>query len=206
MTLSSDWLSLLEKAEKAAILEDDVTLKVHYKFEDGREMAEEYDVRTKQLTRRAWRNKSNIHKDPNHWETELGEEIPSSTANVFTSMMRESSNSPYVIKKMEKEFIEWRIRNLSYALDNYMLDFNEEDNLKISTKNKKYYKVLPLLELHRLNLKPDKKLLSYKHEFNSLIIRYRKPTELIRMESKVYEMVRGLKMVNNKQDLPCKPS
>uniref|UniRef100_A0A8D8ZA42 Protein DPCD n=1 Tax=Cacopsylla melanoneura TaxID=428564 RepID=A0A8D8ZA42_9HEMI len=89
-------------------------------------MAEEYDVRTKQLTRRAWRNKSNIHKDPNHWETELGEEIPSSTANVFTSMMRESSNSPYVIKKMEKEFIEWRIRNLSYPLDNYLLDFNEE--------------------------------------------------------------------------------
>lgn len=101
-------------------------IKVHYKFEDGREMAEEYNTRTKQLVRRAWRNKSNIHKDPNLWETELGDELPSSTANVFSSMIRESSNSPYVIKRMDKNFIEWRIRNLSYPLDNYVLDFNED--------------------------------------------------------------------------------
>lgn len=62
------------------------------------------------------------------------------------------------------------------------------------------------MDLQRLDLKPDQKLLSYKHEFNSLIIRYTKPAELIRTETKVYDMIRSLKMVNNKQDLPCKPS
>lgn len=79
-------------------------------------------------------------------------------------------------------------------------------DLLVSTKNKKYYKVLPMLELQRLNLKPDITSLTHKHEFNSLIIRYRKPPQLIAMERRVYEMIRSLKIANNKQDLPCKPS
>lgn len=87
-------------------------------------MAEEYDFRTRQLTRRAWRDRSSIHKDPNLWETELGEEVPSSTANVF--LMKEASSSPYVIKRMEAEYIQWRIRNLSYPLENYVLSFSEQ--------------------------------------------------------------------------------
>ncbi|KAI5748714.1 hypothetical protein M8J76_001375 [Diaphorina citri] len=206
MKFTSDWLSSLEKAEKTAILEDDVVLKVHYKFEDGREMAEEYDTRTKQVTRRAWRNKTNIHKDPNLWETELGDDIPTPNSNIFNSIIREASNMPYILKEMEKSSIVWRIRNLSFPLDNYMLSFDNDYNIVVRTKNKKYFKVLPVLELRRLNLQPDMKLLSYRHEFNSLIIRYMKPPELVAMEKQVYDMVRSLKMTNQKQDLPCKQS
>jgi hypothetical protein len=89
-------------------------------------MAEEYDMRTKQVTRRAWRNKTNIHKDPNLWETELGDDIPTPNSNIFNSIIREASNMPYILKEMEKSSIVWRIRNLSFPLDNYLLSFDND--------------------------------------------------------------------------------
>lgn len=51
------------------------TRKVHYKFNDDEEMAEEYNMQTDVLVRRAWRRKNTLKKD-GEWEVELGDPEP----------------------------------------------------------------------------------------------------------------------------------
>lgn len=49
------------------------TRKIHYKFDDGREMVEEYNLETGVLTKRAWK-KNNILKS-SKWDVEVGDPL-----------------------------------------------------------------------------------------------------------------------------------
>lgn len=74
-------------------------------------------------------------------------------------------------KRLTKTGIEWRIRNLPYPLDNYIVSANPEGNsITVKTKNKKFFKNIPVPDLDRLGLKPEQSRIEIAHQFNTLII------------------------------------
>jgi len=81
------WLNLLKSAEKTSVIHDRVR-KVHYKFPDGTEMAEEYSMDTGVIFRRAWKDKKDLRGEPN-WNIELGEKI----RNINESFLVRESNT-----------------------------------------------------------------------------------------------------------------
>lgn len=78
---------------------------------------------------------------------------------------------PFVVHRITKTKLEWRIRNLPYEVEVYQLSVDPvEKCIVVRTTNKKYYKKIPILELQRLNLIPDESYLKYSHSYNTLII------------------------------------
>lgn len=73
------WYRSLVDAEKTCLKEDKLK-KIHYKFEDGREMVEEYNVDTNVMCRRAWKVKGKIGGE-GKWDVEVGDPIPDASPN-----------------------------------------------------------------------------------------------------------------------------
>lgn len=73
------WYKSLLNAEKSC-LKDDKIKKFHYKFDDGREMVEEYNLDTQVLLRRAWKIKGSLGGD-GKWLVEVGDPIPEVNPN-----------------------------------------------------------------------------------------------------------------------------
>lgn len=71
------WYKSLQTAEKSCLKEDNIK-KIRYKFEDEREMVEEYNIETQVLLRRAWKLKGKLGVDEK-WEVEVGDPIPNAT-------------------------------------------------------------------------------------------------------------------------------
>lgn len=69
------WLNQIKNAEKSSIITGR-NRKVHYKFSDGQEMAEEYNMDTGVLQRRAWKREKTLGGEPD-WEIELGDKVRS---------------------------------------------------------------------------------------------------------------------------------
>lgn len=53
------WMNYIENANKTSIITGNIR-KVHYRFEDGTEMIEEYSMDTGIIVRRAWKKKQKI--------------------------------------------------------------------------------------------------------------------------------------------------
>ena len=64
---------------------------MHYRFGPGEEMAEEYNVDTDVLLRRAWRKKTSLGGD-GQWEVEIGDPEPQ-FINLDQVGIKESNNS-----------------------------------------------------------------------------------------------------------------
>lgn len=71
------WYKSLLNAEKTCLKEDKIK-KIHYKFDDGKEMVEEYNVDTHVLLRRAWKMKGKLGGE-GKWAVEVGDPIPDAT-------------------------------------------------------------------------------------------------------------------------------
>lgn len=69
-----NWMNYIQNANKSSIIAEKIR-KVYYKFNDGKEMCEEYSMETGILLRRAWKKKPNILGDSD-WDVELGETMP----------------------------------------------------------------------------------------------------------------------------------
>lgn len=76
MFKNTNWYKMLMSSEKTCLKEDKIK-KIHYKFTDGKEMVEEYNLDTEVLLRRAWnvRGKTNFKSD-GKWAVEVGDPIP----------------------------------------------------------------------------------------------------------------------------------
>lgn len=60
---------------------------------------------------------------------------------------------------------------MPYPVDNYMVIANAEENcITVKTKNKKFFKNIPVPDLDRLGLKPEQDRIEFSHKFNTLII------------------------------------
>lgn len=192
----------MRNAEKTSLIQDGKR-KVHYKFQDGDEMAEEYNLDTNIVLRRAWKRGKNLSKK-SEWDIEVGDPEPDTSA-LDSIGLKENSNSPYIIKRITSTALEWRIRNLSYPIDVYSV-LADPDNkcIIVRTSNKKYYKKITIPELERVNLVPDQKRIEYTYKFGTLIITYKKPPEVLKMERLVLEELQNVQTIKD-GDLPCKP-
>lgn len=182
------WLNLIKSAQKTSIISGKAR-KIHYKFPDGREMAEEYSLETGCVLRRAWKKtKTLTSKNYDEWDVELGEPIPkllnkpkaSISDNVDNNddiidisgfYLRESNTEPILTKRITKKNIEWRIRNLPYPINTYQITVDQDKkSIIVRTTNKKYYKTITIPELDRCGLIPEQENITIHHQYNTLII------------------------------------
>ncbi|CAH2234129.1 jg5830 [Pararge aegeria aegeria] len=169
MYKNSIWYKSLLNAEKTCLKEDQIK-KIHYKFDDGNEMVEEYNVDTRVLLRRAWNMKGKLGGE-GKWSVEIGDPIPDATTNADTLDLMESKDQPILLKRNTRINIEWRIRNLPYPIETYSIKaYDEEKLIIIRTSNKKYFKKLAVPELTRLCLPIEQANLQATHKFSTLII------------------------------------
>ncbi|EDV96048.1 protein DPCD [Drosophila grimshawi] len=214
-----NWLNYLQSAEKNSMISGRLR-KVLYKFPDGRQMAEEYNMDTGVVQRRAWRKCKQLMGEP-QWEIELGEEprqlnwsaanktnaaaggggdADTLSAGEFT--LRESNSAPLLTKRVTKKNIEWRIRNLSYPLSVYNVSADAEKRaIIVRTSNKKYFKVIPVPDLDRCSVPPLQANISTHHQFNTLIITYTKPDILCEMEAQVLLLLKNVETETDMDDL-----
>lgn len=67
---------------------------MHYKFADGQEMVEEYNMLTNVLTRRLWKTKKPIGGSDDQWEVEIGDPIPESQQPALETLgIKENSSA-----------------------------------------------------------------------------------------------------------------
>ncbi|XP_011182786.1 protein DPCD [Zeugodacus cucurbitae] len=198
-----NWLNYLRSAEKHSMISGRCR-KIHYKFPDGQQMAEEYSLETGIVQHRAWRKCKQLMGEP-EWDVELGETPRqinqalggggdadnSNMNNDFTLL--ESNTSPALTKRVTKKNIEWRIRNLPYPIDVYQVTADPDKRaIVVRTTNKKYYKVISIPELDRCNLLPAQANISTHHQYNTLIITYSKPPLLNEMEAQVLLLLKDV--------------
>uniref|UniRef100_A0A1B6CBF2 Protein DPCD n=1 Tax=Clastoptera arizonana TaxID=38151 RepID=A0A1B6CBF2_9HEMI len=199
------WLDQIKTSEKTCCIVNGCR-KVHYKFLDKREMVEEYSLETNVLLRRAWKNNNQISsRQGNVWEVEIGDP-ESQYQELETVGIKENSDAPYVTRRITKTNLEWRIRNLPFPIETYSVTAEPENKcITIRTTNKKYYKRLAIPDLERVGVLPDQKSLQFTHKFNTLIITYKKPKEVIELEDKIQEELKSLKTIDD-ADMQCNPS
>ncbi|XP_078048070.1 protein DPCD [Augochlora pura] len=188
---AEQWLNLIRSAQKTAIIQDGKR-KIHFLFDNGREMVEEYHLETNVLVRRAFKEKGNFGQNVG-WNVEIGDPEPRQS-NIEVCGIQESSNAPLISRRITKTLLEWRIRNLPYPLSVYSVNAEDDGTITIRTSNKKYFKKIVVTDLERIGLKPEQDRISYNHQYNTLIITYKKPPALLDFEKKVLNEILQVKI------------
>lgn len=202
--MASEWLDKLKKAEKTCLIQDGKR-RVHYTFCDGKEMAEEYDMKTNALIARKWRQKSSLGA-LGRWEVEVGDPEGDREWKLESDGFRENVSNPTWVRKDTPVGFQWRIRNLPYPYSVYQVRIDETSrHIIVSTSNKKYYKKFNIPDLDRAKLPLESKRLSFSHGNNTLIITYEKPPAILEMEKAVQEQLKKMK-ASKDGDVECKPS
>ncbi|KAL8187456.1 UNVERIFIED_CONTAM: hypothetical protein K2H54_049015 [Gekko kuhli] len=197
-----NWVAQLRSARKTALLGDGKR-KIHYLFDNGKEMAEEYDMKTNQLLLRKWREKNALGAYGN-WQVEVGEPTMPGLGTLDRELIKESSTNPVFMRKDTKNSFQWRIRNLPYPKDVYSVSVEKDQRCcVIHTTNKKYYKKFSIPDLDRFQLPLDCTALSFTHANNTLIITYQKPPEILAAEEELQKELKKIKAAND-GDGECK--
>ena len=204
-----NWLNYLKSAEKNSMISGR-SRKVFYKFPDGQQMAEEYSLDTGVIQKRAWRKSKQLMGEP-EWEIELGEDPRQlGAAGDCTDLRNEdgtfivkiSNTEPILTKRVTKKNIEWRIRNLPYPIDVYEVKADSERRaIVVKTTNKKYYKVIQVPDFDRCGTKPSQTNISVHHQYNTLIITYKKPDILCEMEAQVLLLLKDVETETGMEEL-----
>ncbi|NWU99503.1 DPCD protein, partial [Upupa epops] len=196
------WLESLRASSKTALVQDGKR-KIHYLFQDGKEMAEEYDVKTGQLVSRRWREK-NALGGTGKWQVEVGDPTSLFLGDPESEFIKESSSNPIFLRKDTLSSFQWRIRNLPYPKEVYSVSVEKEQRCCIiRTTNKKYYKKFSIPDLDRYQLPLDADALSFTHANNTLIITYQKPKEILAAEEQLQKELKKIKPAND-GDVDCK--
>ncbi|XP_064602381.1 protein DPCD-like isoform X2 [Liolophura sinensis] len=163
-------------------------------------MAEEYDVRSNEIIVRKWRKKSSLGVEK--WEYEIGEELM--PRNVESEGLVESSSNPIFVRRDTKDAYQWRVRNLPYPSDTYLVSV-DQNQIVIKTTNKKYYKKFSIPDMDRAKCPLSQQNLSHGYANNTLIVTYKKPSEILAMEKSVQEELLKIK-ASKDGDVECNPS
>lgn len=154
--------------------------KCHYTLPDETEIVEEYDISTDELVVRKRRTKTMLGKE-GEWVYEVGE--APARVTIEDDMLRPSAANPVFARKDRPHAFEWRIRNLPYPKPTYDVSIDSEQNqIVIRTSNKKYYKRIDVQEMDRARLPLESASLSWSHENSTLIVQYKKPATIIKIE------------------------
>jgi len=154
--------------------------KVHTIMPDGSEMMEEFELQTDQLVVRKRRGKTVLGRELD-WVYEVG--LPPQRITIANETLAESGANPVFCRLDHIDRFEFRVRNLPYAKHNYSVTVDAaERKIVVRTANKKYYKCIAIEDMDRAGLPLDEHALAWEHENNTLIVQYRKPTQLIAAE------------------------
>ncbi|KAF3687301.1 Protein DPCD [Channa argus] len=185
------WIDILKSSKKTALIQDGKR-KIHYLFTDGKEMAEEFDLKTDELIVRKWRHKSTLGAQ-GQWQVEVGEPLTAPVASL-DSVIKENCSNPSFMRKDTKTSFQWRIRNLPYPKDVFSVSVDPSERcIIIKTSNKKYYKKFGIPDLDRCQLPLDSSALSFTHANNTLIVSYKKPKEILTIEQELLKELKKLK-------------
>ncbi|KAH3705294.1 protein DPCD-like [Dreissena polymorpha] len=195
------WIDILKNSQKTCLIQDG-RRKLHFTLQDGRELAEEYDINTQELVVRKWR-RSSVLGGQGRWEFEVGEQLAPRSVN--TEGLVESMSNPVFVRKDTSTAFQWRIRNLPYPLETYSMQCNQENNIVITTSNKKYYKKFRIPDMERCNLPLQQASISVAHANNTLIVSYKKPPPILDMEKALQEEFKKMK-ASKDGDVDCRPS
>mmetsp|Transcript_4843 Transcript_4843/g.9713 ORF Transcript_4843/g.9713 Transcript_4843/m.9713 type:complete len:193 (+) Transcript_4843:201-779(+) len=156
---------------------------VHSTYPDGTETIEEFDKRNGVLLVRRIRRPRPLGGE-GEWVYEVG--APPQTFDPSSDMLAPSSQNPIFCRKDTKESFQWRVRNLPYPKEVFSVFIDhEKEEIVIRTSNKKYYKRIQVPDLLRLKLSLEEGSLSWFHQFNTLVVSYAKPREVLEAEVKV---------------------
>ncbi|KAK2151642.1 hypothetical protein LSH36_356g06029 [Paralvinella palmiformis] len=203
--MSTAWLENLKSAQKTCLVQDD-RKKIHFTFQDGTEMAEEYDINTGDLLGelRKWHKKGTLG-GATKWEYEVGEDLMLAKP-LLTEGLMESSSNPIFVRKDTKQTFQWRIRNLPYPIETYQVTVDAENRtITIRTSNKKYYKRFSIPDMDRIQAALKQDDLSIAYANNTLIVTYKKPKEVLDLEKAVQEELKKTKAMKD-GDVECNPS
>ncbi|KAK6178062.1 hypothetical protein SNE40_012898 [Patella caerulea] len=200
--MASLWLEKLKKAQKTCLIQDG-RRKIHYTFDDGNELSEEYNEKNNDLIVRKWCKKGTLG-GTSGWEFEVGEELK--PRSLDSEGLMESNTNPIFVRKDTAQNFQWRIRNLPYPLDNYIVNISDDNkNIIIKTKNKKYYKKFSIPDMERAGLYLQQNQTQLAHANNTLIVSYKKPEEILKLEKLVHEEIKKMK-ASRDGDVDCNPS
>ena len=105
------------------------------------------------------------------------------------------------MRKDTKDRFEWRIRNLPYPKDNYIIEVDhDKQQIILKTKNKKYYKRIDVPDLKRQSLKLDEENIAWKYANNTVIISYDKPAEVKNQEKEMLKLAHSAAMQSVAQE------
>ncbi|XP_030848842.1 protein DPCD-like isoform X1 [Strongylocentrotus purpuratus] len=204
MASSMAWLETLRKSRKTALIQDG-RRKLHFILLDGRELVEEYDVKTNDLLVRKWKSKNVLGREVK-WEFEIGEQFRRPAAGGEADLLMESSSNPIFTRKDTRQAFQWRIRNLPYPIETYSLSVDQDTRCCIiRTSNKKYYKKFSIPDMDRAGLPLQQSDFSMAHSNNTLIINYKKPAEILALEKQVIAEIQKTKE-SKEGDMECAPS
>ncbi|XP_028269301.1 protein DPCD [Parambassis ranga] len=196
------WIDILKSSKKTALIHDGKR-KVHYLFTDGKEMSEEYDLKTDELIVRKWRLKNTLGGQ-GQWQAEVGEHLAGPVTSLDSDGLRENCSNPVFMRKDTKTSFQWRIRNLSYPKEVFSVSVEPTERcIIIKTSNKKYYKKFSVPDLDRSQLPLDSSALSFTHANNTLIVSYKKPNEILTLERELLKELKKLKGTCD-GDVDCK--
>eukprot|EP00040_Diaphanoeca_grandis_P004759 m.30019 g.30019 ORF g.30019 m.30019 type:complete len:201 (+) comp16200_c0_seq2:210-812(+) len=196
----SAWIAELKKAKKTSMVQDGLK-KLHFTFEDGREMVEEWNTSTDTLETRKWRKPATLGGTTT-WDFEVGQ---ARVAPIVESAlgMSVSNTNPVFVRCDTKNQFQWRIRNLPYSIDNYSLTVTDDKKYAVlRTQNKKYYKKFEIADMQRVALFLDEAAFSLAHANNTLIITYAKPQAYLDVEKQLKRMRDTMKSAKD-GDVDC---
>jgi protein DPCD len=126
--------------------------KLHYLYPDSTELVEELDMNSNDVLIRKWKrpqDKGLPSQQKPEWEYEIGEDPIGFNPEI--DMMAVSDANPHFMRKDTKNRFEWRIRNMPYPKETYIIEVdNQKQQIVLKTTNKKYYKRIDIPDLKRL--------------------------------------------------------
>jgi hypothetical protein len=184
--MSNNTIQEKKYPQTSAIVKDG-RRKLHTTFEDQSEMVEEYDISTNKLLVRKTRKPTTLGGEGD-WVFEIGGEVK--PFNPINDLFAPSSSNPVVVRSDTSDAFQWRIRNCFFDKDVYSVAVDPvEQNIKVRTSNRKYYKVIDIPDMKRFKLSMVPQALKWSHANNTLIISYPKPPPIIQHErTKEYEL------------------
>lgn len=160
---------------------------------------EEYVIKTHELLTRRWKRKSKLG---NSEEVEIGEPI----LEPGKGELALSNVNPIFFRQDTAEFFSFRVRNL-FSYDKNMFTIEVDSNGKeaiLRTTNKKYFKRFSIGDMVRAGIKLDASKFTWEFANNTLVIYYKKPTEILSVENqKRVEFERLNKQNPQEGDLEC---
>lgn len=123
--------------------------------------------------------------------------------------MAASDRNPQFMRKDTTNRFEWRIRNLPYPKETYIIEVDhDKQQIVLKTTNKKYYKRIDIPDLKRLGMKMQEESIAWKYANNTVIISYDKPAEVKAKEKEMLNLAHKAAMqsagAHGGQDVGCK--